>query len=201
MIQTPENLQTLIDSQLLQDGQDWKYLYKLLFQIVLSPNDSIKKDIEEEKQRLTRPYTFGIQVRTGGNLANDFERTSMISEEGLQEIPSQILEICKKHGVNFSEWNLYISSDSDRAINYFVKKFQSKFNVIYSTKYVSGHTTSKHLKPNSLISALIDLHILGSSDILLSTKGSGFGRIASSLVYPHPSYFIPVNRTLVTKQP
>ena len=50
------------------------------------------------------------------------------------------------------------------------------------------------------MSALIDVHILGSSDILLTTKGSGFGRIASAMVYPHPSYFIPVNRTLVKRQ-
>ena len=200
IVLTPENLQILKDSKLLQQGQNWDYLYKLLFQIVLSPVKSVKNEIEEEKRRLTRPYTFGIQVRTGGNLANDFERTSMISEEALYRIPNQIEDICKKHNVTYSEWNLYISSDSDRATNYLFNTFQSKFNVIYSTKHARGHTSSGHLKTNSLMSALIDVHILGSSDILLTTRGSGFGRMASAMVYPHPSYFIRVNRTLVKRQ-
>ena len=200
VVQTPENLQALIDSKLLREGQNWNYLYKFLFHIVLSPNDSIKKEIEEEKRRLTRPYTFGIQVRTGGNLANDFERTSMISEEALHRIPYLIEDICNMHNVTYDEWNLYISSDSDRATNYLYDTFKSKFNVIFSTKHTRGHTSSGHLKSNSLMSALIDIHILGSSDILLTTKGSGFGRIASAMVYPHPSYFIPVNRTLVKRQ-
>ena len=199
-IRNAGNLQLLKDSKILREGQNWNYLYKLLFQIVLTPTDSIKKEIDEEKRRLTRPYTFGVQVRTGGNLANDFERTSMISEEALHKIPSQIEDICKKHNVTYKDWNLYISSDSDRATNYIFDTFKSKFNVIFSTKHTRGHTSSGHLKSNSLMSALIDVHILGSSDILLTTKGSGFGRIASAMVYPHPSYFIPVNRTLVKRQ-
>ena len=199
VVQTPENLQALIDSKLLREGQNWDYLYKLLFQIVLTPTDSIKMEIEEEKRRLTRPYTFGVQVRTGGNLANDFEELSMISEEAMYRVPSQILEICEKHNVVFSDWNLYVSSDSDRAINFLFDTFKSVFNVIYSTKYPHGHTCPDYIRSTSLKSALIDVHILGSSDILLTTKGSGFGRMASAMVYPHPSYFIPVNRTIVEK--
>ena len=199
VVQTPENLQALIDSKLLREGQNWDYLYKLLFHIVLSPNGSIRDEIDEEKRRLTRPYTFGVQVRTGGNLANDFEELSMISEEAMYRVPSQILEICEKHNVVFSDWNLYVSSDSDRAINFLFDTFKSVFNVIYSTKYPHGHTCPDYIRSTSLKSALIDVHILGSSDILLTTKGSGFGRMASAMVYPHPSYFIPVNRTYVEK--
>ena len=199
VVQTPENLQALIDSKLLREGQNWDYLYKLLFHIVLSPNGSIRDEIDEEKRRLTRPYTFGVQVRTGGNLANDFEELSMISEEAMYRVPSQILEICEKHNVVFSDWNLYVSSDSDRAINFLFNTFKSVFNVIYSTKYPHGHTCPDYIRSTSLKSALIDVHILGSSDILLTTKGSGFGRMASAMVYPHPSYFIPVNRTIVEK--
>ena len=200
VVQTPENLQILRERKLLYDWQGWDDLYKFLYKIVLNPVESVKKEIEEEKRRLTRPYTFGVQVRTGGNLANDYERTSMISEEAMHKIPSQIEDICKKHNVTYKDWNLYISSDSDRATNYLFDTFKSKFNVIFSTKHTRGHTSSGHLKSNSLMSALIDVHILGSSDILLTTKGSGFGRIASAMVYPHPSYFIPVNRTLVKRQ-
>ena len=159
----------------------------------------MKKEIDEEKRRLTRPYTFGLQVRTGGNLANDYEMLSMLSEEALRRIPSRVMAICKKHNVSFPHWNLYISSDSDRATNYLVRKFKSKFNVIYSTKYPHGHTTGRHLKSTSLKSALIDVHILGSSDILLTTQGSGFGMAAAALAYPHPSYVIPVNRKFVKK--
>ena len=199
-IRTPDNLQLLKDYKLLREGQNWNYLYKHLFQIVLSPTNSVKNDIEEEKRRLTRPYTFGVQVRTGGNLANDFEELSMICEEALYRVPSQIEDICKKHKIVYSEWNLYISSDSDRATNYLFDTFKSKFNVIYSTKYPHGHTCQEYLKSTSLKSALIDVHILGSSDILLTTRGSGFGRMASAMVYPHPSYFIRVNRTLVKRQ-
>ena len=184
---------------MLYDWQGWDDLYKFLYKIVLNPVESVKKEIEEEKRRLTRPYTFGVQVRTGGNLANDYERTSMISEEAMHRIPSQIEDICKKHNVTYKDWNLYISSDSDRATNYLFDTFKSKFNVFFSTKYTRGHTSSRHLKSNSLMSAMIDIHILGSSDILLTTKRSGFGRIASAMVYPHPSYFIPVNRTIVEK--
>ena len=200
VVQTPENLQILRERKLLYDWQGWDDLYKFLYKIVLNPVESVKKEIEEEKRRLTRPYTFGVQVRTGGNLANDFERTSMISEEAMHKIPSQIEDICKKHNVTYKDWNLYISSDSDRATNYIFDTFKSKFNVIFSTKHTRGHTSSRHLKSNSLMSAMIDIHILGSSDILLTTKRSGFGRIASAMVYPHPSYFIPVNRTLVKRQ-
>ena len=199
VVQTPENLQALIDSKLLREGQNWDYLYKLLFHIVLSPNGSIRDEIDEEKRRLTRPYTFGVQVRTGGNLANDFEELSMISEEAMYRVPSQILEICEKHNVTYKDWNLYVSSDSDRAINFLFNTFKSVFNVIYSTKYPHGHTCPDYIRSTSLKSALIDVHILGSSDILLTTKGSGFGRMASAMVYPHPSYFIPVNRTIVEK--
>ena len=198
-IRNAGNLQLLKDSKILREGQNWNYLYKLLFQIVLTPTDSIKKEIEEEKRRLARPYTFGVQVRTGGNLANDFEELSMISEEAMYRVPSQILEICEKHNVVFSDWNLYVSSDSDRAINFLFNTFKSVFNVIYSTKYPHGHTCPDYIRSTSLKSALIDVHILGSSDILLTTKGSGFGRMASAMVYPHPSYFIPVNRTIVEK--
>ena len=184
---------------MLYDWQGWDALYKFLYKIVLNPVESVKKEIEEEKRRLARPYTFGVQVRTGGNLANDFEELSMISEEAMYRVPSQILEICEKHNVVFSDWNLYVSSDSDRAINFLFNTFKSVFNVIYSTKYPHGHTCPDYIRSTSLKSALIDVHILGSSDILLTTKGSGFGRMASAMVYPHPSYFIPVNRTIVEK--
>ena len=66
-------------------------------------------------------------------------------------------------------------------------------------EYPHGHTTGKRLNNDSLRSALIDMHVLGDSDFLLVTKGSGFGVIAASLAYPHPVFHIPVNRTLISE--
>ena len=199
MIETSENLQRLIDSGILAEGQDWNYLKRMLYRVVLQPEESILADIREEKSRLTRQFTFGLQIRTGGNLANDFERTSMIDETRLHQIPAQVLNICRLERIDPAEWNLYISSDSDIATNYIRSVLGLFFNVVSSSKYKHGHTSSRRLSITTLKGALIDIHILGDSDILLVTHGSGFGRISAAMAYPHPVYFIPVNRTRVEK--
>ena len=201
MIETNKNLERLIDSGILMKGQNWNDLKRMLYRVVLQPESSILADIQEEKSRLTRQFTFGLQIRTGGNLANDFESTSMINETRLHQIPAQVLKICQSERINPAEWNLYISSDSDIATNYIRSVLGLFFNVVSSSKYKHGHTSSGRLSITTLKGALIDIHMLGDADILLVTQGSGFGRISAAMAYPHPVYLIPVHRTIVKRHP
>ena len=197
--QTRENLQILIEEGIIQNGQNWNHVWQILYRIILHPGQSVLNDIEEVKARLTRSKTFGIQVRTGGRLANNNERISFISEDVVAKIPEQVQGICKRYRIDPKKWNLYISSDSDVVMDYIKLCFASEFNVVCASKYHRGHTTGKRLNNDSLRSALIDMHVLGDSDFLLVTKGSGFGVIAASLAYPHPVFHIPANRTLISE--
>ena len=196
---TNENLKILQDSGVLEKGQDWRHLLRLIYRVILTPEPSILKDIEEVKSLLYKPNTFGVHIRSGGYLANSFERMSMISESGVRKIPQQIRQICKERNIDPNGWNVFISSDSDSVARFIKKEFNSTFNVVISSKYKRGHTTSGHLQNDSLKSALIDLHILGDCSLLLVTKGSGFSTVAESMAFPSPVYFIPVNRTILPR--
>ena len=121
----------------------------------------------------------------------------MISKNGVRKIPQQIMQICQERNIDPNAWNLFISSDSDTVTRYIKNEFNSTFNIVISTKYKRGHTTSGHLRNDTLKSALIDLHILGDCDLLLVTKGSGFSTVAEGMAFPSPVYYIPVNRTIL----
>lgn len=194
---TKENLKILQDSGILEKGQNWNHLLRLIYRVVLTPESSVLKDIEEVKSLLYKPNTFGVHIRSGGYLANSFERMSMISESGVRKIPHQIMQICKERNIDPKGWNLFVSSDSDSVAHYIKNVFNSTFNVVISAKYKRGHTTSGHLRNDTLKSALIDLRILGDCDLLLVTKGSGFSTVAENMAFPSPVYYIPVNRTIL----
>lgn len=194
---TDENLKILRESGVLEKDQDWRHLLRLIYRVILTPEPSIVKDIQEVKRLLSKPKTFGVHIRSGGYLANSFERMSMISKNGVLKIPQQIMQICQERNIDPNAWNLFISSDSDTVTRYIKNEFNSTFNIVISTKYKRGHTTSGHLRNDTLKSALIDLHILGDCDLLLVTKGSGFSTVAEGMAFPSPVYYIPVNRTIL----
>lgn len=115
---------------------------KNLIRLFLNPKQELSLLLSKEKQRILKnKYTIGLQLRMGGNMSDTPELNYWgIPVSRLDDVISQLREeIHKQNWTNNVQ--IYISSDSTKAIEYIRKKTRNDFPVIESLLYKRGHSS------------------------------------------------------------
>ena len=174
---------------------DENYLMKMLYRVLLNPNQSIQDYLYAFKQTHyhSHRHVLGIQVRLGGCLANYKETVAFMTMKQFYAIPSLIKMRIQK----LSNPVVYLSTDSDYAEQYIRSKLPNVV-ILTSSKYFTRLHTTGSPKLESVESALVDLILLADSDVLLYQKESGFGRIAASITRAEQIIEMKVNRVKIS---
>ena len=195
---TEHNRRLLIENGVMKAHETWQEYRRMILRTLLRPKKEVRNAIREMNSIVhQRVFSIGVHIRTGGLLANDCERVSMIDSKALEAIPKRINALCKKLTKNPKDAVVFVSSDSDKAIAYLKKQLYPDYIVVGSTKYARGHTTYARVSIDKVKGALLDVFVLSDCDALLTTKGSGFSTIARDMSSSRVRAIIPVNRTLV----
>lgn len=123
---------------------------------------------------------IGLQIRTGGLLANTPETSVFLTKEKIDIMMERIRELVTNHTLSLPV--VFVSSDSSDAI----VQIQSTlpYPVYASDVYRIGHSSpwrSHYNLRNVYKRNMIDILVLAQCDYLVTTKDSSFGLLALSL--------------------
>lgn len=165
-------------------------LMSKIYKLLIVPNNEVLRRINNRIKEIKIDNGIslvGIQVRMGGNLSDYKENFTFIQKGELDELITLIKKEIKKLETKGGKVNIYISSDSTFAINYIKMKIND-----YPIRYLNnerGH--SRNGNTTIIENSLIDLYFLSKSNVLIRTKESSFGLMASYLRYPQKSIEYP----------
>lgn len=136
--------------------------------------------------------SIGLQIRTGGKLANHPEDTAFFTEDTLDRIVDTVESIIQTIS---GEVVLFLSTDSNKVYH----KLREAFSVpiVVTRYYVIGH--SSYIRggtQENLYRALIDLRVLAYCDYLVTTFTSSFGSTASYLSHSSNQWMLRYDYTV-----
>ena len=174
------HLLTLQKNEIISFEQSFSDYTQMAYRILLNPSKQLQSVILQNKKLLfTRKYVIGVQIRTGGCLADYQEKTEMMTLSQLQSLPNTIVVSIVKWNYNPSNTVIYLSTDSSYAEKYIRDKLGSDYMIVVSKGFKRSH--SRMARDESVQSALVDLYLLADTDALIICKGSGFGRVALAI--------------------
>lgn len=190
-----QNRDVLIENGVMREDQSWSDFKRIVYQLLLRPKKEVRDEIKRVRNEIhQRRVSIGVHIRTGGLLANDCERVSMVDQEALEKIPGRIEDIRSALTNTSQEVSIYLSSDSDRAISFIHHNLNPDYLIVTASKHTRGRTTGNRVTEEKVNGALLDLFVLADCDALLTTQGSGFSAIAGELSKASRKYTIPVKR-------
>ena len=153
----------------------------IAYRILLNPIPSLRTPI---KQFIRAHYRYnpvvGVQIRTGGCIADYPEKVQMMLTSDLFRYPAFIQSQITRQ--NFLKKPIIVvATDSLYAFNYVRESLKDQYQVISSSLFNRSHTEFNPVS-SSLYSAVVDVHLLAHADLLIICKGSGFGHVARSMV-------------------
>ena len=139
---------------------------------------NLKKPLIEQARRIGQqmnPPLIGLQIRTGGGLADFKDSASYIKMDKLDFVTDLLNTIIKKS--ELEDGTIFLSTDST-VVQDHLKNMTHK--VMTADVYQIGHTARGRTDyDNSFVKrAVIDLYLLSRCDYLIVTKGSSFGDTA-----------------------
>ena len=174
LFMSEKGLKALKESGLINDGETWSHARNRLTRWLIRPNKRIMNLVSPYRKK---PGTIqlGVQIRTGGKLANTHEPTVFLNDSSMpfiiSTINSQLMNLP-------STTVLYISSDSSIIINRLVQEYKDT-TVHYLNCTSRGHTA---FSSNAIECALMDMILIAESNYLIYTGGSSFGYLISNLM-------------------
>ena len=171
--------------------------------LITNPNEELCTFINKHIAVLKTRYLIGVQLRFGGSIANYKER-SLMSAKGLSRAENIVKTHVKSLGLQWSDVYIYLSTDSDLA----VEKFKNRFSalgedIVYSIDdYKIGHSSSAKTASNNELwtsytkRAIVDMMLLKESDYLVYSKRSSFGKFALELQMSY-NITVDVNKYLM----
>jgi len=148
-------------------------LFPLLFELLFKPSLIVRRGVEQILQRSHRQLTC-LHLRFGRNPSNPFD-VQMSQRENLTKV---VLEFLDNNPclVKPNETLLYITSDSDQAIQTILKSYPTMSitvpGPILHIDY-ANHSLSQKSICNGFIKVVTDFYILGECDISILCR-SGF---------------------------
>ena len=190
-----QNKEILIRNGVMREDESMSDYQRKLYQLLLRPNRRIREEISQMRSAVyQRSVSIAAHIRTGGLLANDCERVSMVDQETLETIPSRIESMRSLLTNNTKDVSVYLSSDSDKALSYLREQLNPDYLIIIASNHTRGRTTGKRVSEDKVGGALLDLFVLSDCDALLITQGSGFSLAAETLSKSSVKQVIPVKR-------
>lgn len=196
IVNSNSHLLTLQKNEIISFEQSFSDYTQMAYRILLNPSKQLQSVILQNKKLLfTRKYVIGVQIRTGGCLADYQEKTEMMTLSQLQSFPNTIVVSIVKWNYNPSNTVIYLSTDSSYAEKYIRDKLGSDYMIVVSKGFKRSHSGGKS-NDESVQSALVDLYLLADTDALIICKGSGFGRVALAITRARHSLVYEVTHSL-----
>ena len=176
-------------------NMSFNHFLKIVFRILLNPIPEVQFQVQKyiHQYFLKYNHTLGIQIRTGGCLADSREKREMSSLENLIGLPDYIQEIMHTTGMVANSTLIYISTDSTIAENYIRGIMGYPYHFLSADIFQRSHSfinpTDEVMKRN-----LVDLHLLAECDALIYFAGSGFGNMAYQLSKSNNKFMYRVTR-------
>ena len=177
-----------------------KMMRSALLQVLLNPEPTLCEQINHHIQILKQRHLIGVQIRTGGQLAN-FKERSILGAFAVNHFANAVIRYMKENRLKPEDVYLYVSTDSD-AVNREMRRIFGAYNetMVYTiSDYRIGHSSSRKSFSRSNQGkdwesfsnrALMDLLILKESDYLVFSEGSSYGQFAHEV---QQTYTSPVN--------
>ena len=153
---------------------------QLLVRSLFMLNSNILYQVSTITQQFQNATSIGIQIRTGGSLANNQEQSAFFTQEKLFRIHTIVTQLLNSEKAVKGEFVLFLSSDSEQVISSFRKQF--KHRIVVTDFYRIGHSSRlRGGTRETFFRAVMDIQILSQCDYLLTTYTSSFGNAASYL--------------------
>ena len=161
---------------------------QLFTETLFRPNLELRTYIDNFLKDMNALPSIGVQIRTGGKMANVEEENCFFSNETLYRVIDKINEVISEHDI--FDYNLFLSTDS-----YFVLAAMKEYFpqlLFTSSKYEVGHTSlARNGYKTYAERAIIDLSLLSQCTYLIFTEFSSYGKLSS--VLSHSMYVYSVN--------
>lgn len=172
--QSQKGLVALRESSLVGATETWTDAIIRMSRLLFKPNKRIF-DLVSPYRKKPNSIQLGVQIRTGGKLANSKEAAVFLDDSSMPIILSTINDQLRKLPATTE---LYISSDSDIMIRRIVQEYSNR-KVHYLNCTSRGHSEKSI---SGLECGLMDIVLISESDYLIYTKGSSFGFLISNLM-------------------
>lgn len=154
---------------------------KMFIHLFLNPSPDLRqKWLIEEKSLLRYNHTIGLQLRMGGKVSDSPELDYWgVPFSRLDDVIKQVLEVIESHHWK-NDVQLYIASDSTKAVRYIQERVNGVFPVVESTLFRRGHTRRRSSRKNYLSimgQVLSDFYYISKSDHVIVSWQSTLGRM------------------------
>lgn len=178
LLKKPTVGQKLVDLGLFDAPPTDVQVRQLFTRALFRLNDNLLQKSSSVINRFKNRTSIGLQIRTGGQLANHKEDTIFFSLDKMYRVYS-ILDTLLE-GIH-EEVVIFLATDSKEIY----KLLSSKYHlpIIMASYYSVGHSADLRGYGNIdyINRAMIDLQVLSNCDYLLTTFTSSFGNTASYL--------------------
>lgn len=168
----------LVDLGLFDDEPKPIQIRQLLSRALFRLNDELLTKSADVFQEIRNRTSIGVQIRTGGKLANDKEDSIFFSSDKMYRVYAILNTLIE--GIN-EDVVIYLSTDSNRVVA--LLKNEMHVPVVVAKYYKPSHSTEYRSEDylQGLYRGVIDLKVLSQCNFLLTTFTSSFGNLASYL--------------------
>ena len=195
-IESLYTINTLRQRNLIREDETVQHFITKVLRILLNPSPHILKNvIDFSRSHFDHKTVLGIQIRTGGCVANFQELKSMMSIQEIRQFPSYINNIMSKELLRIDNTVIFLSTDSDLVEEYIREQLNNDIEIITANIYKRSHSRGK-ASEESISGALLDTLLLARADVLITCSGSGFGRVANTISLSRRKYIYNTTHTL-----
>ena len=178
LLSRPQNREVLVRLGLFSSTPTTDEVISLFTHALFKPLNTLTNQAKQYYENMRQNHTcIGVQLRTGGLLADTPEKDVFLSKEKIDIMAKRLMEFITNRTI--ANPVVFVSSDSSDAIEQM--KSLIPIPVYSSNVYRIGHSSpSRNHAPlqQVFLRNVIDIEVLSYCDYLITTKDSSFGQIA-----------------------
>ena len=178
LLSRPQNREVLVRLGLFSSIPTEDEVISLFTRALFRPMITLTYQAKQYYENMRQNHTWiGVQLRTGGLLANTPEQDVFLTKEKIEIMARRIMEFITNQTI--ASPVLFVSSDSSDTI----EQMKSLVSIpVYSSNvYKIGHSSpARNHAPlqQVYLRNAVDIEVLSFCDYLITTKDSSFGQIA-----------------------
>lgn len=177
LLKEPGSLHRFVELGLFSKDPTVDQVKKLVSRFLFQLKPSLVESVEPMLSQFEGRSVIGLQLRTGGKLANYKEDTTFITLNDMERVCGVIDDCMSRRG--FHDPHLFLSTDSNQVVELFRN---GTYPLLVSDQFTIGHSSrARKGSSESIYRAVTDMLLLSKCDALITTKGSSFGDQASLL--------------------
>lgn len=171
-----------LNNTILSDGE----ISRVLLKILINPKKDVRQALQLcEKIIFQRKHKIGLQLRFGGKRAATPEAYEGVPWSRLPDVAKQIEGFLLKRQYLFNETVVYVSSDSEEAVEELQKVMNSSLLVLDSPLFAYGHSDKSMHATSSYVNIMnriiADFYFMERSEFMFVTWQSSLGRMMCNI--------------------